>query len=142
GNWVITTRRCSRSAPYFEGDKRTDCIIVVIISRAQEFRKPFFEEVVRFQHEADTNIAGLSYAYNVGAVDHCSLDSLPTEIEVCSDSDPPIEPFPGCSPISGRNRHLLGSSLCIAAWVESRPGSGHLTVHHFRIHRIALDRRC
>jgi hypothetical protein len=63
---------------------------------------------MRFQHEADTNIAGcIRYANDAAAgdgVDRCAGDSLAAEIEVCSDSNPPIEPLPGRSAVTRSRR--------------------------------------
>ena len=93
-------RCCGRSAAYFDGNKGTDCVFVAIEVNALGLRKPFFDKIMRFQHEADPYVAGCIRYANDGAagdgVNRCAGDSLAAEIEVRSDSNPPIEPLPGC----------------------------------------------
>ena len=78
------------------------------------------------QHQADANIAGcISDTHNAAAgdvVDLCTGDSLAANIEVCSDSDSPIQPLPGRRAVSRRirSRRLLGGSLCDSAAVGRR----------------------
>src|SRR5690242_10952652 len=84
------------AAVNFNGNKwagRDIIAIVIQVGTSTPFlhsRLPLEREVMRFQHEADSHIAGrVSYPHNVTAgnsIDHCTRDPLATEIEVGGNS--------------------------------------------------------
>src|SRR6516225_6910815 len=144
-NWS-SIGRCGCTAADFDGNKRTECVFAAIEVHTLGLRKPLFQKIMRFQDEADTDVAGcVSDTDNVtagGSVDHCTGNPLAAEIEDRSNSNTPIESLPAGGPVGCRNRRLLGNCFWSSGTVDSRFGGSLRTAYRLRISWITASGRC